>query len=57
MFFVLYMRRSDKILNLNKGIIKKNFYECRAYESPESVDEKSLSQAMSRKKIKKNSCI
>ena len=35
------MRRSDKILNLNtEGIIEKNSYERRAYES---VDEKNLS--------------
>ena len=41
MLFVLYVRRSTKILILNKeGIIGKNSYERRAYES---VDEKSLS--------------
>ena len=41
MLFVLYVRRSAKILILNKeGIIKKNSYERRAFES---VDEKSLS--------------
>ena len=40
MRFVSYMRRSAKILILNKGIIEKNSYERRAYES---VDEKSLS--------------
>ena len=40
MFFVSHMRRSAKILNLNKeGIIEKIPYERRAYES---VDEKSL---------------
>ena len=41
MLFVSYMRRSDKILILNKeGIITKISYERGAYES---VDEKSLS--------------
>ena len=41
MLFVLYVRRSTKILILNKeGIIGKNSYERRAYES---ADEKSLS--------------
>ena len=41
MLFASYMRRSDKILILNKeGIIKKISYERGAYES---VDEKSLS--------------
>ena len=40
MLIVLYVRRSIKILNLNKGIIEKISYERRAYES---VDEKSLS--------------
>ena len=41
MHLVSYMRRSGKILILNKeGIIEKIFYERRAYES---VDEKSLS--------------
>ena len=41
MHFVSYMRRSAKILILNKEwIIEKNFYERRANES---VDEKSLS--------------
>ena len=41
MRFVSYMRRSAKILALNKeGIIEKISYERRAYES---VDEKSLS--------------
>ena len=41
MRFVSYMRRSAKIMILNKeGIIEKNSYERRAYES---VDEKSLS--------------
>ena len=41
MFFVSYMRRSAKILNLNKEeIIEKISYERHAYES---VDEKSLS--------------
>ena len=51
MLFVSYMRRSAKILILNKeGVIEKISYERRAYES---VDEKSLSQAMSRKTTKK----
>ena len=37
MFFVSYVRRSAKILNLNKeGIIEKISYQRRAYES---VDE------------------
>ena len=41
MLFVLYVRRSAKILILNKeGITEKNSYERCAYES---VDEKSLS--------------
>ena len=41
MLFVSYVRRSAKILILNKeGIIEKISYECRAYES---VDGKSLS--------------
>ena len=41
MLLVSYMRRSGKILILNKeGIIEKNSYERRAYES---VDEKRLS--------------
>ena len=41
MLFVLYVRRSAKILILNKErIIERNSYERRAYES---VDEKSLS--------------
>ena len=41
MIFVSHMRRSTKILILNKeGIIKINSYERRTYES---VDEKSLS--------------
>ena len=41
MRFVSYMRRSTNILILNKeGIIEKNSYERRTYES---VDEKSLS--------------
>ena len=41
MLFVSYVRRSAKILILNKeGIIEKNSYEYRAYES---VDENSLS--------------
>ena len=41
MFFESCMRCSAKILNSNKeGIIEKNSYERRAYES---VDEKSLS--------------
>ena len=40
MLFVSYVRRSAKIFILNKeGIIEKNSYERRAYES---VDEKSL---------------
>ena len=51
MLFVSYMRRSAKILILNKeGIIEKISHERRAYES---VDEKSLSWAMSRKTMKK----
>ena len=51
MRFVSYMRRSAKILILNKeGIIEQISYERRAYES---VDEKSLSQAMSRNTTKK----
>ena len=41
MLFVSYMRRSSKILILNKeGIIEKISYKRRAHES---VDEKSLS--------------
>ena len=41
MLFVLYVRRSAKILILNEeGIIEKISYERRAFES---VDEKSLS--------------
>ena len=45
------MRRSAKILILIlEGIIKKISYERRDYES---VDEKSLSWAMSRKTMKK----
>ena len=45
------MRRSAKILILIlEGIIKKNFCERRDYES---VDEKSLSWATSRKTTKK----
>ena len=45
MLFVSYLRLSAKILILNKeGIIEKNSYECRAYES---VDEKNLSWVMS----------
>ena len=45
------MRRSAKILILiKKEIIKKNSYDSRDYES---VDEKSLYQAMSRKTTKK----
>ena len=41
MLFVSYVRHSAKNWILNKeGIIEKNFYERRAYES---VDEKSLS--------------
>ena len=41
MLFVLYVRRSAKILILNKEwIIEKISYERRAYET---VDEKSLS--------------
>ena len=41
MLFVSYVRRSAKILILNKeGIIEKNSYEDRAHES---VDENSLS--------------
>ena len=40
MLFVLYVRRSAKILILNEeGINEKISYECRAYES---VNEKSL---------------
>ena len=51
MLFVLHVRRIAKILILNKeGIIEKNSYERRAYES---VDEKSLSYAMSQKTTKK----
>ena len=51
MYFVSYMRRSAKILILNKeGIIEKICYERRAYES---VDEKSVSYVMSRKTTKK----
>ena len=51
MHFVSYMRRSGKILILNKeGIIEKISYERRAYES---VDEKRLSQVISRKTTKK----
>ena len=47
------MRRSAKILILMlEGIIKKISYERRDYES---VDEKSLSWAISRKTMKKNS--
>ena len=47
------MRRSAKILILIlEGIIKKISYERRDYES---VDEKSLSKAMSREKLKENS--
>ena len=46
-----YMRRSAKILILiEEGIIKKISYKRRDYES---VDEKSLSLAMSRKTMKK----
>ena len=45
------MRRSAKILiSILEGIIKKISYEHREYES---VDEKSLSWAMSRKTTKK----
>ena len=41
MLFVSYMRRSAKILILNiEGIIEKNSYERRAYDS---VDETSVS--------------
>ena len=40
MLFVSYMRGSVKIFILSEGIIEKNSYERRAYES---VDEKSLS--------------
>ena len=51
MLFVSYMRRSAKILILNKeGILEKNSYERCAYES---VDEKSLYKVMSRKTTKK----
>ena len=51
MHFVSYMRHSGKIFILNKeGIIEKNSYERRAYES---VDGKSLSWVMSRKTTKK----
>ena len=51
MRFVSYMRRSAKMLILNKeGIIEKISYERRAYES---VDEKSLSLVMYRKTTKK----
>ena len=51
MHFVSYVRRSAKILILNKeGIIEKISYERLAYES---VDEKSLYKVMSRKTTKK----
>ena len=51
MFFVSYVRRSAKILILNKEwFIEKISYERRAYES---VDEKSLSWVTSRKTTKK----
>ena len=51
MLFVSYMRRSAKILIINKeGIIEKTSYECRAYKS---VDEKNLSYSMSRKNYEK----
>ena len=51
MLFVSYVRRSAKILILNKeGIIKKFSYERCAYES---VDEKSLSLVMCQKRTKK----
>ena len=56
MRFVSYMRRSAKILILNKEmIIEQISYERRAYES---VDEKRVSKVMSRKNDeKKSSCI
>ena len=48
MRFVSYMRRSAKILILNKEmIIEQISYERRTYES---VDEKRVSKVMSRKK-------
>ena len=51
MLFVSYVRCSAKILILNKEVIIENIsYERRAYES---VDEKSLSYVMFRKKTKK----
>ena len=51
MRFVSYMRRSAKILILNKeGIIEQISYERRAYES---VDEKRVSYVKSRKTTKK----
>ena len=51
MLFVSYVRRSAKILILNKeGIIENISYQRHAYES---VDEKSLSLVMSRKTTKK----
>ena len=44
--FVSYMQCTAKILILNEeGIMKKIFYEHRAYES---VDDRSLSNAISR---------
>ena len=52
MFFVLYVRRTAKILILNKeGIIEKISYERRVCDE---VDERSLSWVMSRKTTKKN---
>ena len=51
MRFVSYMRRSAKILILNKeGIIVKTSYDRRAYES---VDEKSLLRLCPEKRRKK----
>ena len=51
MLFVSYVRRSAKILILNKeGIIENISYQRHAYES---VDEKSLFLVMSRKTTKK----
>ena len=51
MLFVLYVRRSAKILILNKeGIIEEISYERLASES---ADEKSLSKVMFKKTTKK----
>ena len=52
---MLYMTRLAKIwISISEGIINIFSYERRNYES---VDEKSLSQAMSRKTTKKNSAV